>query len=333
MRVLVARCSIGYSGRLTTRLASGDRIIIFKDDGSVCVHGPKGFKPINYMSGPTALTEADGLISVRRPETGEVLLIEIEQVISDATHGLEDTAVLEREGRELELHALLERSPELIEAGLEILERERSTDVGPVDFLAKDAQGRIVLVEVKRVKAVVAAVEHYVFDALAELWIDLLVYSKLPRVDNTHVHAVLDSVVEKAGVHGLAHVVVAAKAKAHVGDPAAHLGIGQILLDPGGGLKKVKGVAAVLLHARGDGEYVGVKNDVFGREAVLNQKMVGSAADFDAAIVRVCLALLVKGHDDYGGTKASAVARLIKKLGLARLKRDGVYDRLALYAF
>jgi RecB family endonuclease NucS len=162
VRVLVARCSIGYSGRLTTRLASGDRIIIFKDDGSVCVHGPKGFKPINYMSGPTALTEADGLISVRRPETGEVLLIEIEQVISDATHGLEDTAVLEREGRELELHALLERSPELIEAGLEILERERSTDVGPVDFLAKDAQGRIVLVEVKRVRAVVAAVEQVV---------------------------------------------------------------------------------------------------------------------------------------------------------------------------
>ena len=162
MRVLVARCSIGYSGRLTTRLASGDRIIIFKDDGSVCVHGPKGFKPINYMSGPTAMTEEDGLITVRRPETGEVLMIEVEQVIADNTHGLEDNAVLEREGRELELHALLERAPDLIEDGLEILERERATDVGPVDFLAKDSEGRIVLVEVKRVKAVVAAVEQVV---------------------------------------------------------------------------------------------------------------------------------------------------------------------------
>lgn len=162
MRVLVARCSIGYSGRLTTRLASGDRIIIFKDDGSVCVHGPKGFKPINYMSGPTAMTEEDGLITVRRPETGETLMIEVEQVISDDTHGLEDNAVLEREGRELEIHALLERAPDLIEEGLEILERERATDVGPVDFLAKDAEGRIVLVEVKRVKAVVAAVEQVV---------------------------------------------------------------------------------------------------------------------------------------------------------------------------
>ena len=78
MRVLVARCSIGYSGRLTTRLASGERVLIFKDDGSVCIHGPKGFKPINYMSGPTAVTEEDGLITVRRPETGETLLIEID---------------------------------------------------------------------------------------------------------------------------------------------------------------------------------------------------------------------------------------------------------------
>ncbi len=162
MRVLVARCSIGYAGRLITRLASGDRVLIFKDDGSVCVHGPKGFKPINYMSGPTVVEEADGLITIRRPETGESLLIEIEHVISDSAHALEDNAVLEREGRELELHALLERSPHLIEEGLEILERERATDVGPVDFLAKDRDGRIVLIEVKRVKAVAAAVEQVV---------------------------------------------------------------------------------------------------------------------------------------------------------------------------
>jgi RecB family endonuclease NucS len=162
VRVLVARCAIGYSGRLTTRLASGDRILIFKEDGSVCVHGPKGFKPINYMAGPTVLEETDGLITVRRPATGEVLLIEVEHVITDETHALEDVAVLEREGRELELHALLERAPDLIEEGLEVIERERATDVGPVDLLCRDADGRYVLVEVKRVKAVAAAVEQVV---------------------------------------------------------------------------------------------------------------------------------------------------------------------------
>jgi RecB family endonuclease NucS len=162
VRVLVARCSIGYSGRLTTRLASGDRIVIFKDDGSVCVHGPKGFKPINYMSGPTVLEETAGLITIRRPATGETLMIEIEEIMADSTHALEDNASLEREGRELELHALLERSPDLIEEGLEVLEREHITDVGPVDFICKDTEGRIVLVEVKRVKAVAAAIEQVV---------------------------------------------------------------------------------------------------------------------------------------------------------------------------
>jgi endonuclease len=162
VRVLVARCSIGYSGRLTTRLASGDRIVIFKDDGSVCVHGPKGFKPINYMSGPTVLEETTGLITIRRPATGETLMIEVEEIIADSTHALEDNASLEREGRELELHALLERSPDLIEEGIEVLEREHITDVGPVDFICKDTEGRIVLVEVKRVKAVAAAVEQVV---------------------------------------------------------------------------------------------------------------------------------------------------------------------------
>ena len=114
------------------------------------------------MSGPTVLEETAGLITIRRPATGETLMIEIEEIIADSTHALEDNASLEREGRELELHALLERSPDLIEEGIEVLEREHITDVGPVDFICKDTEGRSVLVEVKRVKAVAAAVEQVV---------------------------------------------------------------------------------------------------------------------------------------------------------------------------
>ena len=104
MRVLVARCSIGYSGRLTTRLASGERVLIFKDDGSVCIHGPKGFKPINYMSGPTTLTEEDGLITVRRPETGETLLIEVEEVLADDAQFREELDGLFQLRRDMPAH-------------------------------------------------------------------------------------------------------------------------------------------------------------------------------------------------------------------------------------
>jgi hypothetical protein len=162
VRILVCTCSIGYSGRLTTRLASGDRVVLFKDDGSVCIHVRQGAKPVNYMPGPTVVREEDGVIRVTRPSTGEQLTIVVERVHQDATFALADEAKLEREGRELQLHERLARTPEAIEEGLLIVERERRTDVGPVDLWCRDATGRIVLVEVKRIKAVAAAVEQVV---------------------------------------------------------------------------------------------------------------------------------------------------------------------------
>src|SRR5688572_1581330 len=100
MRILVACCSIVYEGRLTTRLGSGDRVILFKDDGSVVVHACAGAKAVNYMPGPTVVTEDGRTLVVRRPATGELLTIDVEDVHADARHELEDNAKLEREGHE-----------------------------------------------------------------------------------------------------------------------------------------------------------------------------------------------------------------------------------------
>ena len=141
MRILVCRCSIGYAGRLTTRLASGDRVLLFKDDGAVCIHARAGAKPINYMPGPTVVREQDGVIRVTRPSSGESLTILVESVYDDRSMELEDEARLEREGRELQLHERLVRQPDVIETGLVIVERERRTDVGPVDLWCRDVGG------------------------------------------------------------------------------------------------------------------------------------------------------------------------------------------------
>jgi RecB family endonuclease NucS len=162
VRILVCRCSIGYAGRLTTRLASGDRVLLFKDDGAVCIHARAGAKPINYMPGPTVVREEDGVIRVTRPSSGETLTILVEEVHDDRSIELEDEARLEREGRELQLHERLVRQPDAIEVGLVVVERERRTDVGPVDLWCRDVGGCLVLVEVKRVQAVAAAVEQVV---------------------------------------------------------------------------------------------------------------------------------------------------------------------------
>jgi endonuclease len=162
VRILVCRCRIGYAGRLVTQLASGERLVLFKDDGSVCVHARRGAKPINYMPGPTAVREEDGTLRVHRPASGETLTISLEEVHADAVHALVDDCQLEREGSERELHAYLARTPDIIEPGLVVLERERYTDVGPIDLWCRDVEGRIALVEVKRIRAVASAVEQVV---------------------------------------------------------------------------------------------------------------------------------------------------------------------------
>ncbi len=160
MRILVARCEIAYHGRATTRLGAGDRVILFKDDGSLCVHTDKGFKPLNYMAGPTSVQEQGDVIRVYRPASDETLVIVVGEVHADTAFELEDGAVLERDGAEREIHELLERAPEVIEPDLRVLDRERFTDVGPVDLFCRDAEGRTVVVEVKRVRAVAAHVEQ-----------------------------------------------------------------------------------------------------------------------------------------------------------------------------
>jgi RecB family endonuclease NucS len=160
VRILVARCEIAYHGRATTRLAAGDRLIVFKDDGSLCVHSDKGFKPLNYMAGPTNVREEGDTIRVYRPASDESLVIVIHDVLSDERLALADGAVLEHDGAERQWHLLLERAPETIEMGLTVLERERFTDTGPIDLFCRDVDGRTVVVEVKRVRAVAAHVEQ-----------------------------------------------------------------------------------------------------------------------------------------------------------------------------
>ena len=178
-----------------------------------------------------------------------------------------------------------------------------------------------------------APVQHDVLDTLAQDRIELVVHAHHAGVDDAHVHARLDGVVQEHGVDGLAHRVVAAEAERHVGHAARHLGAGQVLLDPARGLDEVHRVVVVLLDARGDGEDVGVEDDVLGREAdLVDQHAVGARADVDLALVGVGLAGLVEGHHHRRGAVAAHQAGLALELGLAFLQRDAVDDALALDA-
>jgi hypothetical protein len=178
-----------------------------------------------------------------------------------------------------------------------------------------------------------AAVQHHVFDAFAQFSIELVVDADHPGVDDAHVHAGLDGVVQEHRVDRLAHRLVAAEAEAHVADAAGHLGPPQVPLDPARRVDEVDRIVGVLFDAGGDREDVGVEDDVLGREAdLVDQDAIGALADLRLARQRVGLALLVERHHHRGRTVAADQSGLALELVDALLQRDRVDDALALDA-
>jgi hypothetical protein len=160
MRMLVARCEVVYEGRLAARLPLGDRLILFKEDGSVSVHAEiGGYKPLNWMTPPTTIVERPGEIRIAKPRAGELLTVRVEEVLSDLRVALDSEGGLVKAGEESELQALIAADPSCLGDGLSLVRREFPTDIGPVDLLCRDADGSAVLVEVKR-RGEIAGVEQ-----------------------------------------------------------------------------------------------------------------------------------------------------------------------------
>lgn len=150
MRLVIARCSVDYEGRLTAHLPMALRLIMVKADGCVAVHADGGaYKPLNWMNAPNVLDEREGQWIVSNPK-GEQLTITIEEVVSDTSFDMGIDPGLEKDGVEAHLQALLAESPDVLEVGLTLLRREYPTDIGPVDLLCRSSDGDHVAVEVKR---------------------------------------------------------------------------------------------------------------------------------------------------------------------------------------
>jgi endonuclease len=153
MRLIVARCSVEYSGRLSARLPEALRLVMLKADGSVLVHADAGgYKPLNWMTPPTVVEEEDGRIVVRKVKGEDRLDIVLADVLSDVTHPMDfDADQLEKDGVEADLQVLLAEAPEWCGEGFRLVRREWPTDIGPVDLMCRDDGDGWVAVEIKRV--------------------------------------------------------------------------------------------------------------------------------------------------------------------------------------
>ena len=150
MRLVIARCAVDYEGRLSAHLPLATRLLLIKSDGCISIHSDGGaYKPLNWMVAPNTLREDPDRWVISNGK-GETLTISIEEVVLDSTHELGVDPGLQKDGVESRLQELLAASCESIAPGLRLVRREHPTDIGPVDLLCRDTDGRAVAIEVKR---------------------------------------------------------------------------------------------------------------------------------------------------------------------------------------
>ncbi|MEI7888650.1 MAG: endonuclease NucS [Actinomycetes bacterium] len=150
MRLVIARCSVDYEGRLSAHLPEAIRLIMVKADGCVAIHADGGaYKPLNWMNAPNRLVEHQDHWTVTNPK-GEQLTIHMYEMFSDLSQELGADPGLTKDGVEAHLQELLAADPTAIAQDLVLIRREFPTDIGPVDLLCRDASGQAVAVEIKR---------------------------------------------------------------------------------------------------------------------------------------------------------------------------------------
>jgi RecB family endonuclease NucS len=162
VRLVIARCSVDYAGRLSAHLPLATRLLLVKADGSVLVHSDSlSYKPLNWMSPPCVLTVLDPeqeqvdagvaeIWKVAHAKTADLLVISIHEVLHDSSHSLGVDPGLQKDGVEAHLQKLLAEQIEVLGPGFRLVRREYMTAIGPVDILATDENGASVAVEIKR---------------------------------------------------------------------------------------------------------------------------------------------------------------------------------------
>jgi RecB family endonuclease NucS len=162
VRLVIAKCSVDYAGRLSAHLPVATRLLLVKADGSVLVHSDSlSYKPLNWMSPPCTMSNVDPeqaqldagiteIWKVTQAKTADLLVISIHEILHDSSHELGIDPGLQKDGVESDLQKLLAEQIGLLGDGFHLVRREFMTAIGPVDILARDAAGASVAVEIKR---------------------------------------------------------------------------------------------------------------------------------------------------------------------------------------
>src|SRR3954454_10527005 len=142
VRLIVARCEVTYSGRLSAVLPEAVRLLILKGDGSVLVHDDAGgYKPLNWMTAPTFIADDGDRLVVAKPKSEDALEIRLHEGLSDLAHDMGESAALQKAGVERALQEALAAAPEALGEPLTLVRREWQTEIRPVELMCRDEAG------------------------------------------------------------------------------------------------------------------------------------------------------------------------------------------------
>jgi len=155
VRLIIAECSVTYTGRGDTILPRAARAILLKRDGAVSIHSDFGNKPLNYMGKGnvhSVSTDDEGATVWTFDTRKESIRIVLHDVMTDSDHLLAELEPgLARDGTEPQLQQWLSDNPQTFGVGWTTVRREFLTGAGPVDLLVLDDKGDPQAVEIKRI--------------------------------------------------------------------------------------------------------------------------------------------------------------------------------------
>jgi endonuclease len=152
--LIVGKCSVDYHGRASSKLESGERIVVFKQDGSVLVHRPVGYEPVNWQP-PGCVFHADNVggvlrVSAVRRQPAESVRISFDRIYLVASLSLTDAGEFALHASEEDMQRAVLLMPSLVEEGLKPISYEKKVEPGFVDVYCEDKAGRLVVIEIKR---------------------------------------------------------------------------------------------------------------------------------------------------------------------------------------
>jgi endonuclease len=152
--IVAGECHVHYVGRANSTLELGERLLIVKSDGSLLVHRPVGYEPVNWQPAGSVfhVQVGSGSLEVHavRQKPRENVKVTFSSILMVSALALSDSGEFLLHASEDDMHRAVLLKPDLFEEGFKPISWEKKVEPGFVDIYGEDKNGKLVIIEVKR---------------------------------------------------------------------------------------------------------------------------------------------------------------------------------------